>query len=143
MRLIIKKELIFIIYLHVIENQSLKPILTLLILVAFITQTFNQASIVARYYVNTAAFAKNCENKAKPQMHCNGKCQMMKQLQQASKNDQQAPEKSGNAKNEVLSSKSFFASIQFSLSSATIHFNKYQVQKLASIPTAIFHPPGA
>ena len=71
MRLIIKKGLIFILYLHVTENQSLKPILTLLILVAFITQTFNQASIVARYYVNTAAFAKNCENKAKPQMHCN------------------------------------------------------------------------
>jgi hypothetical protein len=121
----------------------LKPILTLLILVAFIAQTFNQASIVARYYVNTAAFAKNCENKAKPQMHCNGKCQMMKQLQKASKNDQQAPEKSGNAKNEALSSKSFFASIKFSRLSSPIHFNKYQVQKLPSIPTVIFHPPWA
>jgi len=121
----------------------LKPILTLLILVAFIAQTFNQASIVARYYVNTAAFAKNCENKAKPQMHCNGKCQMMKQLQKASKNDQQAPEKSGNAKNEALSSKSFFASIKFSRLSSPIHFNKYQVQKLPSIPTVIFHPPRA
>ena len=110
---------------------------------AFIAQTFNQASIVARYYVNTAAFAKNCENKAKPQMHCNGKCQMMKQLQKASKNDQQAPEKSGNAKNEALSSKSFFASIKFSRLSSPIHFNKYQVQKLPSIPTVIFHPPRA
>jgi hypothetical protein len=110
---------------------------------AFIVQTFNQASIVARYYVNTAAFAKNCENKATPQLHCNGKCQMMKKLQQASKNDQQAPEKSGNAKNEVLSSKSFFASIQYDQLVAKIQFNEYQIGSLASITTAIFHPPGA
>ena len=129
--------------MQVIEYQSLKPVFTILILVAFIAQTFNQASIVARYYVNTGAFAKNCENKAKPKMHCNGKCQMMKQLQQASKNDQQAPEKSGNAKNEVLSSKSFFGSIQFSRVVSARIFNEFQIKKIASFPSTIFHPPGA
>jgi len=42
----------------------------------FFAQTFSNAVIVAGYYVNTGAYAKNCENKDKPWMHCNGKYQM-------------------------------------------------------------------
>jgi hypothetical protein len=32
-----------------------------------------------------------CENKAKPMMHCNGKCHLMKELANTNENDKQAP----------------------------------------------------
>lgn len=38
---------------------------------------------VAWYQVNKTYIAKNlCENRNKPKMHCNGKCQLRKKLQQ-------------------------------------------------------------
>ncbi len=37
-----------------------------ILLLAFVAQTFSKTFIVAGYYANTAAYAKNCENKAKP-----------------------------------------------------------------------------
>ena len=50
-------------------------------LLIFMTQTFSNAIIVTDYYINTASFAATCENKDKPQLHCNGQCQMVKQLE--------------------------------------------------------------
>ena len=44
-----------------------------ILLLAFVAQTFSKTFIVAGYYANTAAYAKNCENKAKTKMNCNGK----------------------------------------------------------------------
>ena len=60
-----------------------------IICLAFVAQTFKGPFILVDYFTNTAAFAKNCINKATPAMHCNGKCQMMKQLQEEQKKEQQ------------------------------------------------------
>lgn len=60
---------------------GLKQFVALFVLVIFMAQTFSNAIIVADYYINTASFAVKCENKNKPQMHCNGQCQMIKQLE--------------------------------------------------------------
>lgn len=110
---------------------------------AFMTQTFNQASVIARYYANTAAYAKNCENKAKPQMQCNGKCQMLKKLKKASQEDQQNTERTGgSSKNEVLSSRSHFASIPCINQVLSKAYHAFCVSKLSTITTSIFHPPG-
>ena len=44
---------------------------------------------VADYLLNKDFIAKTyCENKDKPQMHCNGKCHMMKQLKKAAEENQ-------------------------------------------------------
>ena len=43
------------------------------------------------YYTNTAAFAKNCVNKAKPKLHYNGKCQMMKKCRRAKRKISKLP----------------------------------------------------
>ena len=65
----------------------------ILLMLAFAIQCLNKPFIMMDYYANTAAYAKKCVNNAKPKLHCNGKCQMMKKLQQEEKNDQQAPER--------------------------------------------------
>lgn len=80
-------------------------------ILAFLVQSFRQPFIMLGYYANKAAFAKNCENKAKPMLHCNGKCQAMKKLQQQEKKDQDMPDTRNDGKFEVLSSKSFFPSV--------------------------------
>jgi hypothetical protein len=119
-----------------------KQVAAIVLLLAFVTQTFSGGFVLVNYYTNTTAFAKNCENKTKPKMHCNGKCQAMKKMQQEEKQDQQNPEKRSLNKIEVLSSGSFFnssATVPLFLSSrATTVEKKYP---LTHISYSFFHPP--
>ena len=68
-----------------------KKLTIIILFAAFAVQTFDKALIVFNYYSNTVSFAKNCENKAKPMMHCNGRCQMMKKLKQEENKEKQNP----------------------------------------------------
>ena len=87
----------------------LRQIAVIFLLAAFMGQTFNKSLLFMSYYTNPAAFAKNCVNKARPMMHCNGKCQMMKKLQQEEQQEKQDTQRKADNKSETLSSKSFFA----------------------------------
>ena len=121
---------------------ALKQLLASLIIVAFLAQTFSRQLIVAAYYSNSASFAKNCENKARPMMHCNGKCQLMKKLKQEEKKEQQNQERRGE-NDEVLSSKSFFSSIIcFSFQTKPV-YNSIPVSGTVTMPRFCFHPPSA
>jgi cytochrome c-type biogenesis protein CcmH/NrfF len=51
-------------------------------------QVFSRGLIVLDYQFNQAAFAKNCENITRPVLHCNGKCQMVKKIQDSQKQEQ-------------------------------------------------------
>jgi hypothetical protein len=107
-------------------------------------QTFNRLLIVADYYINTNSFAIHCENKDKPMLHCNGKCQMMKQLSKAEKNEQKNPEQKLNNKDEV----SVFNQhhLTFAIPNTTaINQNFFvltQIGHPVKLTLAIFHPPG-
>jgi len=59
---------------------------------------------VLDYIINYDYIAKElCENKAKPQMHCNGKCHLMKELAKAAEEQkQQSDKKSAQQEAEVL-----------------------------------------
>jgi hypothetical protein len=119
-----------------------KQIAAILLLLAFAIQTFSGGFVVLNYYTNTAAFAKNCINKARPKMHCNGKCQMMKKLKEEEKKDQQLPERKVENKIEVLSSKSFFYSSATAFS--VIASKATTVEKdypLTDISYSFFRPP--
>ena len=78
-------------------------------------------------------------------MSCNGKCQMMKKLQQEEKKDQENPERKSENKNEIaVSSKSFFTSVP----TYCINFQKRLYPTLQSTKETdrsfeIFHPPTA
>ena len=115
---------------------------TILLLLAFAAQIFSKAFIVAGYYANTAAYAKNCENKAMPKMHCNGKCQMMKKLKQEENKDKQNPERKLDSKDEVLSSKSFYALVPFKFIPLKKEYPSLSTGSAIEMPRSIFHPPG-
>jgi len=85
-----------------------------------------------------------CVNKAKPQMHCNGKCHLMKELAKAAEQQKQDSErKSLQHDAEVLICEAFY-SFSFSrpatfpvVKNETIYNNLYTHSDTVSI----FHPP--
>ena len=101
---------------------------------------------MADYFANNAAYVKNCENKARPKMHCNGQCQMMKKILTEEKKDKENSDRKNENRNEVsLSSKSFFTTIIYS------PFKYKKVRPIAHYTSVlslgksieIFHPPQA
>jgi hypothetical protein len=121
----------------------LKQITAAVFLLAFFAGSFSKSLIVADYFVNTSSYAKDCINKARPKMHCNGKCQMMMKLKAEEKKESENTEKKINLQNEVISSKSFFTSpISFKeqvLYSPTAPV--FNDNNTVSMPRAFFHPP--
>jgi hypothetical protein len=119
-----------------------KSIATLILFTALISQTFSRSLAIADYMVNLEVYKKACINKAKPKMHCNGKCQLLKKMKKQedkSETNSQAPK--FNTSELVLSSKSFFPSIvEFSLEnnpSLTPYASNFSSRYIGSI----FHPP--
>ena len=100
--------------------------------------------IMVDYEINRDYISKNlCENKAKPMMHCNGKCHLHKQLAQQEKKENSLP---------YLNFKDKFE-LQYFSKTAQIKFNELTLKQKPSfsysffIPkistTSIFHPPQA
>jgi hypothetical protein len=82
------------------RNISLKLIAVFFIL-SFFTHQFGKLAIVADYYANTSQYAKNCINKPMPKLHCNGKCQMMKKIQDEEKKEKEDAEKKNENKKDT------------------------------------------
>jgi hypothetical protein len=120
----------------------IKQSIAIFLLIAFVTQTFSSGFVVLDYFTNTAAFAKNCVNKAKPKLHCNGKCQMMKKLQEEEKKDQQMPERKSETKIDLLSFTASFPSINRSFVAIAGEQTSFQYNvSLSKMPRSIFRPP--
>lgn len=116
--------------------------LTIFLWVAFAMQTFQQTWIVLDYRMNPAAFARNCENKARPQLKCHGKCQMMKKLLAEEKKKEQTPERKLENSTEVVFSPHYYTiALTPDLSANTTPFPEYIGGSVTDYPAAIFHPP--
>lgn len=93
------------------------------------------------YIVNTL-----CENKDKPEMHCNGKCYLTKELAKTSENDSQNPTDGKISKTEipqVLFSENI---TEFNFSIETEFFPTEKVGYLPVLFSSLFvskiiHPP--
>lgn len=114
----------------------------IILLIAFAIQTFHRGGIVVSYFLNTDAYAKNCENKAKPILKCNGKCQMAKKILEEQKKEEQVPERKLENKFEVIWLKSNFVSFSPQKYTFSNCYNFYLVRPEPSVLIrAIFHPP--
>ena len=119
----------------------LVPILMLLLL----AQSFSKWLVVAEYKMNRDFIARNlCINKARPKMHCNGKCQMMKKLAEEEK--QNSSNNTNNSSKEKLPEVLFCDEItKPTIPSLTYTCSTYgeerPVFKLHSPIVSIFHPP--
>lgn len=118
----------------------LKKMIAMLLLVAFALQTFSRPFITFNYLVNTKAFAKNCMNKTRPQIHCNGKCQMLKKLRQTEKNEA-TPDKNPGQKITDLSSRSFFVNTIKAFEKDLFTYFVFNECTTIDSTTYIFRPP--
>lgn len=65
----------------------MRVVLTILLMCCLGCQCFVQLGIFGWYELNKKAITEQfCINKNKPQLHCNGKCHLKKQLQKADDN---------------------------------------------------------
>ena len=122
----------------------MRSFIAILLASAFLFQSTSKLFIVAHYALNKDFIAKNlCENKAKPQMHCNGKCHLKKQLQKEDKKEGSVPV-SSKEKYEIQ----LFSERQSPLNNTTFD-SKHDVSFCYFINvynkhlSAVFHPPQA
>jgi hypothetical protein len=114
-----------------------------ILLIAFLGQTFDQGFCYVGYVINKAEYMRNCENKYRPMLHCNGKCQLMKKMEaQRKKEEQQAPELKLAAKAEIISSRSSFL---LNAPGVIINISREYAMQDPGTPvdraSSFFHPP--
>ncbi|WP_133055244.1 hypothetical protein [Niastella koreensis] len=105
-------------------------------------QTFNKLFIVLDLQLNGSYIAKNlCENRNKPQMHCNGKCHRMKVMKQEQKKDQDNPERKAENKFEIFFANCLQTKLIPAINNTTISYPHIKEVTYAGFPVAAFHPP--
>jgi hypothetical protein len=73
------------------------------LVVLMLLQSFGRELLVLDYELNKAQVTElYCVNKARPQLHCNGKCHLARQLRKTEGSDQKAPAGLAKVKYEVL-----------------------------------------
>jgi len=81
--------LIYIIFFfkNTVYFYTVKNLVFIIIIAIFLKPVFPVIEYAVNYdYISNVL----CENKAKPMMHCNGKCHLMKELAKASENEKPA-----------------------------------------------------
>jgi hypothetical protein len=119
----------------------LKRFGAILLLLAFFLQAFTGAAILGNFYINRESYAQLCINKAKPQLHCNGRCQLIKSLKQREKQDNQTGVRY-TGKGLILSSRSFFGTLEFFSATSSTICAAYSAFVPAARVHSFFHPPG-
>ena len=104
-------------------------------------QSFDRVLIVADYFARSSAYAQRCENKKKPQMRCQGKCQMMKKLEQQEKNNQSSPERKMENKQEVLDCRTIDQSDFEAFSTSILVYAQPVIGEITDISLYLLRPP--
>lgn len=100
--------------------------------------------IVAWYQANKAYVAKElCENKARPQMKCNGKCYLRKQLNKTENHQQNQQSKQSQAEGVEFLPVSGFIFTPCVIGAGVTYIDTYQSQYGHQHLVNIFHPPQA
>jgi hypothetical protein len=122
----------------------MKKIAALFLLMAFSAQAFSQVIVILNFYIHQSSIAATqCENRYRPMLHCNGKCQLAKKLKQQEKKEQQNPELKLENKNEIFSSRSFFM-IRVQIPTCYLAaYPDFSETKPIDRSLPIFHPPSA
>ncbi len=120
----------------------MKQIFVILLISVIMLQSFSKLMIIADYELNKDYISKVlCENRSKPQMHCNGKCQLKKQLEKDEK-EQNSPFNPLKEKNEVQffgESRNLFSSINLFVEVQQNIF--FLIPESDSHLSAVFQPP--
>jgi len=118
-----------------------KHFAVILILFSLIGNNFSKLFYYADYQFNREIYLQNCINKAKPALKCNGHCQLQKKLNKEEERNNGAPERKTVFSWEIISSKSFFASVNLLVTPLTITFTSRNINTTIDVSSNLFHPP--
>jgi len=119
-------------------------LLAFFLVALMLLQTLGQEVLVVDYQLNKAQItAQYCVNKARPQLHCNGKCHLAKQLRKAEGGDKKAPaEAQAKVKYEVLPLAAFALAVPRHWPLPSRRFVALAVARCATgLALGVFHPP--
>lgn len=109
-------------------------------LLVLVLQVFSKPLLVADYYLQTQTYLANCINKAKPQLRCKGKCQLMMKMAEDQKKNE--PTKVEETVTVVLSTKSFFPVVTTPLIAVITNTTpRYQSSLSIGVHPSVFQPP--
>ena len=125
---------------------TVKAFFSYLLILLVLLQTFSREVLVVDFTLHRAVItARFCVNKARPQLHCDGKCYFAKQL----KKQEEQESKSANPLKEQLEMlpvafRSLVPTAPQRWASAPVGYAPYQSAWVpASAVQGIFHPPQA
>lgn len=123
-------------------KKYIHTILAFVVIAVFLLQVITKFTIVVDYALNKEYIAKTfCENKAKPKMHCNGKCHLKKQLEKQEKKEK--PTNTSKEKFEIQ----FFLDQKIEVDLPSLFFEErafvsfYNNNLLINDLRSIFQPP--
>jgi len=121
----------------------LKKIASCILLVAILAQHFSLLLVRLDFFINRSYIAANlCENRNRPELHCNGKCILSQRLKQQQKKESQEAEKKAMEKSEISS----FHSFHLQLAAPEPLPRQYVLvsdNSTTDRAALIFHPPSA
>ncbi|NLR56683.1 hypothetical protein HGH93_01125 [Chitinophaga polysaccharea] len=110
------------------------------IFLGLLLQNFSKSLIVVQFQVNQAFIAKElCENRNKPQMHCNGRCHLKKELDRDAQ--QEKNNNTGKDKYEVMFVETIHAFAPSTPKNDITFTPFYKDPYLNTFAISIFHPP--
>lgn len=128
------------------KYHPLKFVINSVLILLLMMQTSNTWFVVMAFRINIEYIKANlCENRDRPKLKCGGNCVLMKKLKEKESKEQDA---SGSSRIEfslqVLSSKSFFATIEALQPDARVPYcSRAKSGKPIDNSLGIFHPPMA
>ena len=119
-------------------------LIAITILLALVSANLSGLFVYAEFKANQKYIAAAlCENRDKPQMHCNGKCYLMKKLkdaQEKEKKQEQETQKKGAQYVSIIHAPTEVSFIGFKLKKEKPTLTSF---KLPEFSTEIPHPPPA
>lgn len=121
--------------------KSLKPVVIILLILAFALQSFGSVWLCVDYQVNREKYEKDCVNKARPLLKCNGKCQLAKKIQEEEQKKQEEAQKGAPKADYLLSSRHFFPQLEFIKIKASNSICLAIPGEEIKMPRTLFRPP--
>ncbi|NIG55748.1 hypothetical protein [Chitinophaga sp. Cy-1792] len=112
-------------------------------MMVWLCQLSGRYVVLLDYYLNQDYIAGNlCENRNKPQLHCNGKCHLAKKMHEEDRKDQENPERKLENKLEYCTA--LHSDILLAPAFNIQHDIPYHPQSIGypiDQPSAVFRPP--
>lgn len=120
----------------------MKSFVALTLSVSILFSSFGKTALVVHYLINMNYYAHiHCVNQGNPQMHCNGKCALAKELKEEERKSS-VPFNTLKIEKEITWTNQAAETLTLkSAQSPTKHFSTYFLSFSSDNPSAVFQPP--